>query len=100
MVRASNDGLVSNRHLESLVLGEDRARGPLFSHADGITKINIEHPLFQAVLDTYLTDQGALTLLASSAYTYLNLIHVEIEDQHEAEFLRLHAAHASTTIPS
>jgi hypothetical protein len=96
LVRASNGGLVSNRHLDSLVLGEPQPRGPLFRHADGVTEINVDHPLFRAVLDGYLRDQGLLTLLASSAYTYLNIIHVEIEDEHEAEFLRLHAAHAAT----
>ncbi|PRQ01034.1 hypothetical protein ENSA5_27160 [Enhygromyxa salina] len=96
LVRAANAGLVSNHHLESLVLGEPVRRGPLFRHADGVTEIDVGHPLFEAVLAGYLDDQGLLTLLASSAYTYLNIIHVEIEDQHEAEFLRLHAAHAAT----
>ncbi|PRP95158.1 hypothetical protein [Enhygromyxa salina] len=96
LVRASNDGLVANHVLESLVLGEPQPRGPLFAHADGVTKINVGHPLVLAVLDGYLRDQTLLTLLASSAYTYLNLVHEEIEDRHEDEFLRLHAAHAAT----
>ena len=87
---------MSNHILESLTLGDREPRGRLFAHADGLTRINIGHPLVCAALDSYLDDPGVLTLLASAAYTYLNLIHAEIEDEHEAEFLRRHAAHAAT----
>ena len=55
--------------------------------------------LFERMLDGYLDDPGLLSLLASSAYTYLNLIYVEIEDSHEAVFLGLHAAHIGTREP-
>ena len=96
LVRADNTGLVSNPHLQSLVLGEPRKRGSLFRQEGGRTEIDVGHPLFCAVLDGYLDDPGLLTLLASAAYTHLNLVHLEIEDAHEAEFIRRHAAYAAT----
>jgi hypothetical protein len=98
LVRDANEGLVSNRILDSLVLGEARRRGPLFRHQDGRVEIDVGHPLFVATLDGYFDDQGVLTLLASATYSYLNIVHLEIEDRHEAEFLRLHAAYAATSL--
>ncbi|HVH97958.1 MAG TPA: hypothetical protein VM869_04585, partial [Enhygromyxa sp.] len=96
LVRAENRGLLANRLLDSLVLGSPVRRGPLFRRADGTIEIDTGHRLFQAVLAGYLEHPALLTLLASSAYTFLNIVHIEIADEHEAEFLRLHAAHAST----
>jgi hypothetical protein len=100
LVRADNTGLVSNQLLQTLALGEPRRRGSLFRHEDGRLELDVAHPLFTAVLEGYLDDPGLLTLLASAAYTYLNLIHLEIEDSHEAEFIRRHAAYAATTFGS
>ncbi len=97
LVRADNAGLVSNQLLSTLVLGEPRRRGSLFRHAQDRVEIDVGHPLFRAVLAGYLDDPGLLTLLASAAYTHLNLVHLEIEDAHEAEFIRRHAAYAATT---
>jgi hypothetical protein len=96
LVRADNAGLVSNQVLQTLTLGEPRRRGALFRHEEGRLELDVAHPLFTAVLEGYLDDPGLLTLLASAAYTYLNLVHVEIEDAHEAEFIRRHAAYAAT----
>ncbi|MFO7565937.1 MAG: hypothetical protein R6X02_25060 [Enhygromyxa sp.] len=98
LVRAGNRGLLSNRLLDSVVLGSPVRRGPLFRHVDNRTEIDTGHRLFQAVLDGYLEDPVLLTLLASSAYTFLNVVHTEIADADEAEFLRLHAAHAKTRV--
>jgi hypothetical protein len=100
LVRAENAGLVSNRLLQTLVLGEPRRRGSLFRHEDGRLEIDVAHPLFTAVLEGYLDDPGLLTLLASAAYSYLNLVYAEIEDTHEAEFIRRHAAYAATGLGS
>jgi hypothetical protein len=100
LVRADNAGLVSNRLLETLVLGEPRRRGSLLRHEDGRLELDVAHPLFTAVLEGYLDDPGLLTLLASAAYSYLNLVHVEIEDTHEAEFIRRHAGYAATGLGS
>ena len=100
LVRADNAGLVSNRRLDAIDLGEPVRRGPLFRHADGRVEIDTGHPVFVAALDGYLDDPGLLTLLASAAYTYLNIIHLDIEDTHEAEFIRRHAAYASTRMGS
>ncbi len=98
LVRADNRGLLSNRLLDSLVLGERVRRGPLLRHVANRTEIDPGHSVFQAVLAGYLDDPGLVTLLASAAYSYLNIIHVEIVDDDEAEFLRLHAAHAGTRL--
>lgn len=98
LVRAENRGLLSNRLLESLVLGSPVRRGPLFRRTDNLIEIDSGHRLFEAVLAGYLDDPALLSLLASAAYSFLNIVHVEIADEHEAEFLRLHAAHASTSI--
>jgi hypothetical protein len=100
LVRADNTGLVSNQLLQTLALGEPRRRGSLFRHEQGRLELDVAHPLFTAVLEGYLDDPGLLTLLASAAYTYLNLVHVEIEDSHEAEFIRRHAAYAATSFES
>jgi hypothetical protein len=97
LVRARNRGLVSNRILDSLILGEPVRRASLFRHTDGTTQIDPGHRLFRAVLDGYLADPGLLSLLASAAYSYLNVIHREIEDADEAEFLRLHAGYVMTS---
>jgi hypothetical protein len=96
LVRADNDALVSNHLLQTLVLGEPRRRGTLFRQENGRLELDVAHPLFTAVLEGYLDDPGLLTLLASAAYTYLNLVHLEIEDAHESEFIRRHAAYAAT----
>jgi hypothetical protein len=98
LVRAENRGLLSNRLLDSLVLGSPVRRGSLFRRADNLIEIDTGHALFQAVLTGYLDDPVLLTLLASSAYSFLNIVHTEIADQDEAEFLRLHAAYASTSL--
>lgn len=100
LVRADNAGLVSNRLLQKLVLGEPRRRGSLFRREGRRLEIDVAHPLFTAVLEGYLDDPGLLTLLASAAYSYLNLVHAEIEDSHEAEFIRRHAAYAATGLGS
>jgi hypothetical protein len=100
LVRADNAGLVSNRLLQTLVLGEPRRRGSLFRQQDGRLELDVAHPLFTAVLEGYLDDPGLLTLLASAAYSYLNLVHAEIEDAHEAEFIRRHASYAATGLGS
>jgi hypothetical protein len=100
LVRADNGGLVSNRLLQTLVLGEPRRRGSLFRHENSRLELDVAHPLFTAVLEGYLDDPGLLTLLSSAAYSYLNLVHPEIEDAHEAEFIRRHAAYAATGLGS
>jgi hypothetical protein len=100
LVRADNAGLVSNQLLQTLVLGEPRRRGSLFRHEHDRVQVDVAHPLFTAVLEGYLDDPGLLTLLASAAYTHLNLVHPEIEDAHEAEFIRRHAAYAATGLGS
>jgi hypothetical protein len=97
LVRAENRGLLANRILDSLVLGSPVRRGSLFRRADNLIEIDTGHRLFQAVLAGYLEDPVLLTLLASSAYSFLNIVHTEIADTDEAEFLRLHAAYASTS---
>jgi hypothetical protein len=97
LVRGKCEGLLGNHHLESLVpvLG---GRGPLFEQRAGTGEIgvNVDHPLVQAALQAALDDPARVTLLASAAYTFLNLAHPEITDEDEAEFLRLHAAHAAS----
>lgn len=101
LVRGKRTGLISERHLESLELHADGGRrAPLFARTEDGPRLNTEHALFGAVLASYANDPGALTLLASSAYTFLNIVYTEIEDEDEAEFLRAHAAYAETSMRS
>ncbi|NJK32614.1 MAG: hypothetical protein HC927_09500 [Deltaproteobacteria bacterium] len=58
--------------------------------------MNGDHPLVRAALASWREDPVLVSLLASATYSFLNLVHEEIEDEDEAEFLRLHAAHASS----
>ncbi|MFV8748975.1 hypothetical protein ACNOYE_00330 [Nannocystaceae bacterium ST9] len=101
VVRAERSGLLGNHHLESLVMAS-AGRGPLFAHSSGEgsaserVQINADHPLVVAALEAGVDDPARITLLASAVYTFLNLIHTEITDEDEAEFLRLHAAHAAS----
>ena len=102
LVRGKRSGLLANHHLESLVMVA-AGRGPLFEASveasesgagKGEVRVNAEHPLVVAALAAGLADPTPISLLASATYTFLNLIHTEISDEDEAEFLRLHAAHA------
>lgn len=97
LVRGKREGLLGNHHLEALVL-RSGGRGPLFEHRPGTTEIhvNADHPLVEAALEATLDDPTRVSLLASAAYTFLNLVHAEITDENEAEFLGMHAAHASS----
>jgi hypothetical protein len=97
LVRGKHEGLLGNHHLESFVIAAN-GRGPLFEQLPGTAaiRVNADHPLVEAALAAALDDPARVTLLASAAYTFLNLVHPEISDEDEAEFLRSHAAHAAS----
>ncbi len=97
LVRGKCEGLLANHHLEALTMVEG-GRGPLFEHSPGnnTIRINANHPLVAAALQTMPEDPMQVTLLASTVYTFLNLVHTEITDENEAELLGRHALYAGS----
>lgn len=97
LVRGRRTGLVSDHHLDAIELGREGSRSNLFTWTGRVVVVNVDHALFRGVLER-ADDPAWISLLASTTYTYLNLVYEEIEDEDEARFLAEHAGHIASAV--
>lgn len=97
-VRRPNAALLADRYLDRLTLGR-LSDDVLTDEAHGNVVLNGHHPVGQALLDGHGDfDPALVSLVASSAYTTINRWLVEVTDEDEALFLRLHVEHLATGV--
>lgn len=89
LLRPARTGLLCEAHLEQLSMGELRGPRLIGVVANGVV-ISRRHPVVERLLESETFEPFLVSLVVSSAFTGLNLLHEAITDEHEVLFHRLH----------